>query len=96
MEVVVGHYPLILIILSYFLLADFLMMLFQVEVVVPTNHPNLAGDLEALNYLIQMVHFLALEVELDLELLQEVDQVVVVLLAEEGRNSMVPYSMKMT
>ena len=43
-----------------------------------------------------MVHFLALEVELDLELLQEVDQVVVVLLAEEGRNSMVPYSMKMT
>ena len=40
MEEVVGHYPLILIILSYFLLADFLMMLFQVEVERPTNRPN--------------------------------------------------------
>ena len=40
MEAEVEHYPLILIILSYFLLADFLMMLFQVEVERPTNHPN--------------------------------------------------------
>ena len=42
-----------------------------------------------------MVHFLALGVELDLALLQEVDQVVVVHLVEEGRNSMVAHSKTM-
>ena len=47
------------------------------------------------NCLIQMAHFLALGVELDLELLREVDQVVVEHLVEEGRNSMVAHSMKM-
>ena len=91
------HYLLILTILSYFhCLVDFQMLLFQVVVVVPTSRPNSEEAREELDCLLQKVHFLALEVELDLELLQEVDQVVVVLLAEEGRNSMVPYSMKMT
>ena len=90
-EVEAGHCPLILIILSYFLLVD-LMILFQVEVVVPTSLPNLVEGQEGQNCLIQKVHFLALEVELDLEHPPVEDQVEEVLLAEVDRNSKVAYS----
>lgn len=86
-----GHCPLILIILSYFLLVD-PMILFQVEVVVPTSLPNLVEDQEVQNCLIQKVHFLALEVELDLEHPPVEDQVEEVLRAEVDRNSKAAYS----
>ena len=93
-EAEVEHCPLILIILSYFLLVDFLLMRYQVAVVVPTNHPSLEEDLKAQNCLFLMVHFLE-EVELDLELLLAEDLVVEVHLEEVDRNSTEAYSMKM-
>ena len=92
----VEHYLLILIILSYFhLLVDFQRILFQVEVVVPTSHPNLVEALEVLDCLFQMVHFLALVEVLDQVHLLEVAQVAGVHQAGVGQNSMVAYSRKM-
>ena len=92
----VEHYLLILIILSYFhSLVDFQRILFQVEAVVPTNHPNSVEGLEVLDCLFQMVHFLALVEVLDQVHLLEVAQVAGVHQAVVGQNSMVAYSTKM-
>lgn len=92
----VEHCLLILIILSYFhFLVDFQRILFQVEAVVPTSHPNSVEALVVLDCSFQIAHFLALVEVLDQVHLLEVAQVAVVHQVVVGQNSTVAYSRKM-